>query len=154
MGRQRPASTRIEMNIKRLLEIVSLSAVVIGLSVLPGCGSGPPKPADPAAAREALDRALTAWMEGKSAESLQSDNPPIVVSDHVWSNGARLIKYEIEAGGRRAGADQSFQVVLWIDDSKAKDQGKGKDKNKGKERKEKIEYNVGTNPILTVVRPF
>jgi hypothetical protein len=150
MGRQRLALTLIEMNIRRLLEIVGLSAAVIGLSVLPGCGSGPPKPADPAAAREALDRALTAWKEGRSAESLQSADPPIVVSDHTWSNGARLVKYEIAPGDRRAGADQSFQVVLWIEDSKA--QGKGKDK--GKERQEKTEYNVGTNPILTVVRPF
>ncbi|HZW35026.1 MAG TPA: hypothetical protein VFF52_30155 [Isosphaeraceae bacterium] len=121
-------------------------AVSMALLSQPGCGEGPPKPADPAAAREALDRALTAWREGKPAESLKSDNPPIVVSDHVWSNGARLVKYQIEPGDRRAGTDQTFQVVLWLQDDKAK--------GKAKEKQEKTEYNVGTNPILTVVRPF
>jgi hypothetical protein len=156
MGRQRPAFTRIDMNIRRRLPIASVFAVMIGLSILPGCGSGPPKPADPVAAREALDRTLTAWKDGKTPESLKSDEPPIVVSDHAWSNGARLIKYQIEPGDRRAGADHSFQVMLWLDESKVdtKPKNKGKDKSKGKDGEEKAEYYVGTNPILTVVRPF
>ncbi len=134
------------MNITKLREITMLSTAAIVLSVPSGCGSGPPKPADPAAAREALERALTAWKEGKSSESLKSENPPIVVSDHAWNNGTRLVKYEIEPGDRRAGADQSFQVILWLQDDKVK--------AKAKERQEKTAYNVGTNPILTVVRPF
>jgi hypothetical protein len=130
--------------------LIGVSAAVLATSALPGCGSGPPKPADPAAAREALDRALTAWKEGKSPESLKSDSPPIVVSDHSWSNGVRLVRYEIEPGDRRAGADQCFQVVLWLEGA----QSKGKSQSKVGERREKTEYNVGTNPILTVVRPF
>jgi hypothetical protein len=134
------------MNIRRLLKISGPLTVTIVLLGLSGCGSGPPKPADPAAAREALERALTAWKEGKSSESLQNDNPPIVVSDHAWNGGARLVKYEIKPGDRRAGADQSFQVILWLQDDKVK--------GKAKERQEKAAYNVGTNPILTVVRPF
>ena len=134
------------MNIRKLLGIESLLAAAIALMGLPGCGSGPPTPADPAAAREALERTLTAWKEGKSAESLQSENPPIVVSDHAWNNGARLVRYQIEPGDRRAGADQSFQVILWLQDDKIK--------ARAKERQEKTAYNVGTNPILTVVRPF
>jgi hypothetical protein len=138
------------MSMRRIFHMASLSAAAIALSGPMGCGSGPPKPADPAAARQALERALTAWSEGKSAESLKNDDPPIVVSDHGWTNGARLLKYEIEPGDRRAGADQCFQVVLWLEDDKAKAKGKS---NAG-ERREKTEYNVGTNPILTVVRPF
>jgi hypothetical protein len=137
------------MNRRGLLKLASLSAAII-TGGLPGCGSGPPKPADPATAREALEHALKAWTEGKSAESLKNDNPPIVVSDHAWTNGARLIRYEIEPGDRRAGADQNFQVVLWLQD----DQAKAKGKAKGGERQEKTQYNVGTAPILTVVRPF
>jgi hypothetical protein len=130
------------------MAILSFAAGV--LSGPTGCGTGPPKPADPAAARAALERALTAWSEGKSAESLKDDDPPIVVSDHSWLNGARLLKYQIEPGDRRAGTDHNFQVVLWLEDDKTK--AKGKDK--GGERREKTEYNVGTNPILTVIRPF
>ena len=67
-----------------------------------------------------------------------------MVSDHLWTNGSRLVKYQIEPGDRRAGADQIFRVVLWLENEKAK----------GKEKEEKIEYTVGTNPILTVVRAF
>ena len=92
--------------------------------------------------REALDRALGAWKDGKSAESLKSDNPAIVVSDHLWNKGAPLIKYEIEKGDHRNGANQRFKVVLWFKDEK------------GKEKKEKTEYDVGTDPVITVVRPF
>jgi len=134
------------INMRKPGQITTLLAAVMMLSALPGCGSGPPKPADPAAAREALERTLTAWKEGRSSESLKDENPPIVVSDHVWNKGARLVRYQIEPGDRHAGADQSFQVVLWLQDEKAK--------AKAKEREEKTEYNVGTHPILTVVRPF
>jgi hypothetical protein len=153
MARQRSALTPIEMNMRKFLMIVGLSAAAI---VLPGCGSGPPKPADPVAAREALERSLSAWKEGKTPESLKSDEPPIVVSDPAWSNGARLIKYQIEPGDRRAGADHSFLVLLWTENSTAatKAPKKGKDKSKGKDGEEKAEYYVGTNPVLTVVRPF
>jgi hypothetical protein len=138
------------MNRRRLFHTASLSAAAIAVLGSPGCGSGPPKPADPAAARQALERALNAWMEGKSAESLKDADPPIVVSDHSWSNGVRLLKYQIEPGDRRAGADHNFQVVLWLEGDKAKTKAKGKDGDRG----EKTEYNVGTNPILTVIRPF
>jgi hypothetical protein len=117
-----------------------------------GCGSGPPRPADPSMARQALERALSAWKEGKSADSLKGESPPIVVSDHAWRNGARLIKYEIAPGDRGAGADRSFQVVLWLEGQQSGPRPRSK--GKGTDRGEKVEYNVGTDPILTVVRPF
>lgn len=142
------------MNRTILFYAASLSAAVIAVLGPPGCGSGPPKPADPAAARQALERALTAWSEGKSVESLKDEDPPIVVSDHSWLNGAHLVKYQIEPGDRRAGTDHNFQVVLWLEDDKAGAKSKSKSKGKGGERREKTEYNVGTNPILTVIRPF
>lgn len=105
-----------------------------------GCDWGPPRPADPTAAREALNRALTAWKTGKSVDSLIEASPPIVVNDFAWSNGAQLIKYEVGQDERTVGADRSFNIVLWL-----------KDKS-GEEKEEKTEYRVGTAPILTVVR--
>jgi hypothetical protein len=132
------------MKRREFFEMAGKSIAVIALSCVAGCGSGPPKPADPAAARDALDRALVAWKDGKSVESLKDADPPIVVSDHLWKNGSRLVKYQIEPGDRREGADQIFRVVLWLENEKAK----------GKEKEEKTEYTVGTNPILTVVRAF
>jgi hypothetical protein len=129
---------------RKLLQIAVRTAAAIATAALAGCGSGPPKPADPAAARDALDRALAAWKDGKSAESLKESNPPIVVSDHLWLNGSRLVRYQIEPSDRPEGADQVFRVVLWVVN----------EKTKGKEKQEKTEYTVGTNPILTVVRAF
>ncbi len=42
--------------------------------------------------------------------------------------------------------------MLWLENDKAKAKGKGN--GKAGERREKTEYNVGTTPILTVIRPF
>jgi hypothetical protein len=131
---------------KRLGTLGLLTAASVALA-LPGCGgAGPPAPAEPAVARKALERALAAWTEGKSAESLKSDNPPIVVSDQAWNSGARLLKYQIDPKDHQAGADQIFHVVLWLRDDNAK--------GNTKERRETADYNVGTNPTLTVVRGF
>jgi hypothetical protein len=142
------------MTTRRLLDIAGLTAAALALSALPGCGSGPPTPADPAAARAALDRALTAWKEGKPADSLKNDDPPIVVSDHAWSGGASLLNYRIEPGDRRTGADQAFRVVLWLKDDGAAVKPRGKARAKAKDGQEETEYNVGTSPMLTVVRTF
>jgi hypothetical protein len=128
----------------QFLGFAATSVAAIVLAAVTGCGSSSPRPADPAAARDALDRALTAWKDGKTSESLKETDPPIVVSDHLWKNGSRLMKYQIEPGDRSQGADQVFRVVLWLEAQKAK----------SKEKQEKTEYRVGTNPILTVNRGF
>ena len=148
MRRRSTTLSSIASGLCRLLAVAGLSAVLVG------CGSGPPKPADPVAAREALERTLAAWKEGKTPESLKNGDLPIVASDHAWANEHRLIKYRIKPGDRRAGADHSFQVLLWTDETNATNKTAKKGKNKGKDGEEKVEYYVGTNPILTVVRPF
>lgn len=127
---------------KKLVGCAGLLVVGIVASVVTGCGSTAALPADHDTARKALDRALAAWQEGKPPESLRDEQPPIVINDHVWSKGGRLVRYEVEGDGKLVGADQRFQVVLWL---------RG---DKGKDKKQMTEYNVGTNPILTVIRPF
>ena len=127
---------------RRDLLMVAQLAAILFLTVIPGCGSSSPQPADAASARDALERALTAWQAGKPVDSLKNDSPPIVVSDHVWNKGTQLVKYQVGKDQFRVGADQSFTVVLWVKD------------DRGKEKKQTTQYYVGTNPILTVVRPF
>ena len=83
MGRRSTALSSIASGLCRLLAVAGLSAAAC---VSPGCGSGPPRPADPVAAREALERTLAAWKEGKTPESLKDAEPPIVVSDHACSS--------------------------------------------------------------------
>ena len=110
------------------------------LAGMVGCGASPPAPADAELARQALDRALTAWQEGKPADALKSERPPVVVADHQWSGGYRLEKFQVEPFDQAAGADRNFRVTLWLKGSK------------GKSVQEATEYNVGTSPALTVVR--
>ena len=144
------------MTMRKPREIAGAMMAAMALSAASGCGAGPPTPADPAAARQALDRALTAWKEGRPVESLKNDSPPIVISDHAWTNGASLLRYEIEPGDRRIGSDQTFRVVLWLkgDRPQPRSRTRGKAKGTSTDWREQVEYNVGTSPILTVVRPF
>ncbi len=126
------------------MHLVGMVVLIAGilLSGIPGCGSGPPSPADSDAAHVALNQALAAWKDGKPAESLKDDQPPIEIADHQWSNGLRLVKYEIAKNSQRFGAEQKFEVVLWLRDTK------------GKSKKEMTEYLVGTDPKLTVIRGY
>jgi hypothetical protein len=113
---------------------------VLGLMVLGGCGSGTPPTADPDAARAAIRTALDAWKHGDAPDALSQAQPPIQVSDWRWRSGLKLVRYEIDEHDRVLGPDLRCSVRLWIDDAK------------GKTVPEKVEYNVGTNPGLTVSR--
>ena len=83
---------------------------------------------------------LTAWTEGRASDSLKQGQPPIEASDHQWSQGMPLVKYEITKNDYAAGADQAFGVILWLED------------RPGKPRKEAAKYFVGTSPALSVSR--
>ena len=107
---------------------------------LAGCGGGsPPRPADPDAAREALQTALDAWQRGDSPASLQGRRPPIHVVDHDWGAGLRLARFELGAD-TPSGADRWCPVRLWFPD------------RRGKAVPRTAAYRVGTHPALTVVR--
>ena len=67
---------------------------------------------------------MTAWKEGKSAESLKNDNPPIVVSDHACATAHRLVKYEIKPGDRVPARTRVSKSILWLQDDKVKAKGK------------------------------
>jgi hypothetical protein len=116
------------------------AGVMTALAVLGGCGSGATPPADPDAARAALQSALDAWKRGDPPESLGNAQPPIQVSDWRWRSGAKLVRYEIEQRDRPVGADLRCPVQLWIENSR------------GKPAREVAEYNVSTHPALTVSR--
>ena len=47
------------------------------------------------AARQALDAALTAWVNGKSVGLIDSASPPVQVVDNGWWKGQRLASYEV-----------------------------------------------------------
>lgn len=116
--------------------------LIAGLLFLGGCGStSAPVAADQDEAKKTLTQALDAWKRGEKPETLKSASPAITVADRRWESGNKLIKYELDGPSTPSGAQQAFRVKLWLTDAK------------GKDIQDIAEYQVGTDPILTVVRP-
>lgn len=70
--------------------------VVIVCGTVGGCGRNAPNfvPTKDAA-RQALDAALTAWVNGKSVGLIDSASPPVQAVDNGWWKGQRLASYEV-----------------------------------------------------------
>ena len=117
-----------------------MAAALTAAIVLLGCGEGPPTPADPDEARRILEQTLAAWRDGQTAEELRSSRPPVVVSDHGWTPGRRLVSYRIASDPKQGGQGRIFDVVLQMED-------RGK-----RPRRQAARYCVGTSPVVTVVR--
>jgi hypothetical protein len=72
----------------------------LGLAVVllaaTGCGGGSNSysPSEDQA-RTALEKALTAWKNGKAAGKVQGESPAIQALDSVWQQGARLASFQI-----------------------------------------------------------
>lgn len=113
-----------------------------------GCG-GPPPQADPDRAAAALRDALEAWKTGETPAALAAREPAIVVIDHKWQAGYKLIAFTaVDPAGRPHGVEQRFEVELSLVPSPAA-------KRPGpapKPVKEIAIYTVGTDPKLTVCR--
>jgi hypothetical protein len=121
--------------------IARLAAGVLILSMIPGCGgNSPASPADTNEARSALDRALSAWRDGKTSDALKSEEPPLEASDHQWTNGLHLVKYEVHKDRPPSGSGQSFRVTLWLKD------------NRSKQTKVITQYDVATTSPIRVAR--
>ena len=58
-----------------------------------GCGSAARiYPVDSKVARSSVEKAMQAWVDGKSPKQLQ---PEIIVGDTAWENGVKLLSFEI-----------------------------------------------------------
>jgi hypothetical protein len=112
------------------------------LIILPGCGStpAPAPPPDVEAAKKTLERALTSWQKGDDFGEMAKASPPLNVFDPKWKNGEKLTKFELQGPGTPKGAQQAFEVMLWLTNAK------------GKQTKEKVEYRVTTEPVESVAR--
>jgi hypothetical protein len=109
------------------------------LSLAPGCGRSPPRPADPERAGQALRATLDAWKDGKSAEALQHQEPPVRVIDPEWRSGHKLKTYKV-GRAEPIGADLRCQVELTVHGPR------------GRPVTKRAVYSVGTDPALTVTR--
>jgi hypothetical protein len=106
------------------------------------CQSGCQPAAEPAAPEQALDslrQSLDAWKQGERPEAFQ-ERTEITAVERRWTQGVRLLAYEIKGEGRMHGFDWQVLVQLSL-------------QNKlGKKMHERAIYNVSTSPARVVVR--
>ena len=123
------------------MPFAGLAAGVLMMSMIPGCaGNSPASSTDTNEARSALDRALSAWRDGKTTDALKSEEPPLEASDHQWRNGLHLVRYEVHKELLPSGSGQSFRVTLWLKDEHSK------------QTKVITQYDVATTSPIRVAR--
>lgn len=117
----------------------ALLVVALGLGAGAGCG-GAAVPLDENAARQALAQSLDVWAAGGRAADLRSRSPEIVVVDQDWSDGCRLIDYELVGVGLFDGKNLRAPVALTLQ------------RPAGATSKVSASFIVGLDPVITVVR--
>lgn len=119
-----------------------LNLLALGCVWLAGCGYAvhQSKPVDGDKARDILKDVLESWKGGDSIESLQSQDPPIIVQDFDWMGGAKLLEYTILPDDKEIDANLEANVKLKLKDKQ------------GAESEKTVIYLVGTAPKMTVFR--
>ena len=113
---------------------------ILVLTVLCQSGCQPAaQPASPEQARDALRQALDAWKQGERPEAFQ-ERTEVTAVERRWTQGVRLLAYDIQGEGRMHGFDWQGQVHLSLQDPQ------------GKKRDERAIYKVSTSPARVVVR--
>jgi hypothetical protein len=83
---------------------------------------------------------MESWKDGKQPEDLADETPPITVQEMEWSNGAKLIEYQLVEGDRPAGQNLFAKVKLKLE------------LPDGKVSEKVATYVVGTSPKIVVYR--
>ncbi len=98
-----------------------------------GCSSGdsPSYPLNKELARGSVQKAMQAWVDGKTPKDLQ---PDIVVGDTAWEQGKKLVSFEIKADEETTdGSNLYIRVKRKIGSSESD-----------------VTYIVGTTPVVTI----
>lgn len=105
-----------------------------------GCSSKAPTehPLNPELARTSLQKAMQAWVEGKTPDDLK---PGIIMGDVAWKQGKKLSSFEIVASEETSdGSNLHIPVTRKFEG--------GEDPNAGTDAK--VTYIVGTSPVVTI----
>ena len=95
-----------------------LTLVLLALAATSGCGGGNAPLPSGSEARTALQTALDAWKDGKSASSLVDGKPTVQAVDHDWAAGLALDAYVI--GDEQSGdGNKTFTVSITLKGSSA-----------------------------------
>lgn len=118
--------------LKSHLPQCGIPVALLVLSLL-GCSQGvtPSHPLDQELARASVQKAMQAWVEGKTPKDLQ---PDIVVGDPDWQQGKKLVSFEILANEETSDGSNLHIVV----------------KQKFDESDSDVTYIVGTSPVITI----
>lgn len=113
---------------------------VAALVVATGCGSPPLDPTvNTADAGTHLRAALDAWKAGEPHDGLAGKTPPVIFSEPLWKDGARLLAYELgEVGLNGRQGRCTVKLSLRLKD--------------GKSSERKIGYQIDTVPQVVIVR--
>lgn len=120
-----------------------LVLAVAPLVLLLACGPGNNSPAPPSSvdeARQALVVALDTWRNQQAPAALAEREPPIVMNDHDWAQGKRLIDYQIQGEGNSFGNNVRFQVLLNLTAPT------------GRSQRAAALYVVATEPAINILR--
>ena len=108
--------------------------VGLGLAMMSvGCSSGdaPSYALDKELARSSVEKAMQAWVDGKTPKDLQ---PEIIVGDPAWEQGKKLISFEIKANEETTdGSNLHIRVNQKVGSSETE-----------------TTYIVGTTPVVTI----
>ncbi len=88
-------------------------------------------PLDPEVARSSVQKAMQAWVEGRTPKELQ---PEIVVGDFSWEQGKKLVSFEILPEEETTDGSNLYIRV----------------KRKFEGNESKVTYIVGTTPVVTI----
>lgn len=98
-----------------------------------GCSQAdtPSHPLDQDLARASVEKAMQAWVDGKSPKDLQ---PEIIVGDSSWEQGEKLVSFEIVTNEETSdGSNLHIRVERKFESSDSE-----------------VTYIVGTSPVVTI----
>lgn len=113
----------------------------LGLLFLTGCGEPRAAAVDAVLAKTSLREVMEHWKNGGAMEELRKRDSEIVVQEMWWSDGRKLLSYQIIGEGRVEDANWFCDVELQVS------AGDGKEPIK-----KTFTYVVGTDPVITVFR--
>ncbi|MFO1001244.1 MAG: hypothetical protein U0936_12945 [Planctomycetaceae bacterium] len=116
-------------------------SLLLGLCMFVGCGEQRAAPVDPVLAKKSLVEVMEHWKSGGAIEALRKRQPEIVAQEMWWSQGRKLIGFQLVGEGRVEDANWFCDVELEVSD------GEGKEPVK-----KTFTYVVGTDPVITVFR--
>ena len=131
----RSFSESIKIAFPAAIVLAVLSIIVTGCQT-----SAEANRVDPMLARSALESVLETWKRGESIDSLQTQQPAVVVQDLDWRAGFTLKSFEILNEGEALDANLFCQVKLSLNDANAMPVER------------QVTYIVGTSPVCTVFR--